>query len=293
MAVTKFSAAGNHLWTRTAGHLGPFFTNSGDQIIRDPVGNLIAGGTFGGNSLTRDIGVTKISPDGAVFWTRTFDGAAHKGDDFFALAHHAGTGDVLVVGDTERSDGSGDPLIYRLDAHGNTLWSRTLGLANTTYDTFRDVTVDSSGNAYAVGKLAASTGGNWALTVKYAPDGATLWEDRYLGPTGGSSDWRHVLLTNAGGPAPTIHTSGDSFGSGTGQDLTTRQLTQPAPPPPPCMGDADGDLTVAFGDITSVLANFGASYPPGTSGAGDANFDDVVDFLDVTTVLANFETSCQ
>ncbi|MDX2114661.1 MAG: glycosyl hydrolase family 28-related protein [Planctomycetota bacterium] len=59
-----------------------------------------------------------------------------------------------------------------------------------------------------------------------------------------------------------------------------------------CAGNADGDAAVAFSDVTSVLANFGAAYPPATLGPGDANADLVVNFSDVTAVLANFGSAC-
>lgn len=66
-----------------------------------------------------------------------------------------------------------------------------------------------------------------------------------------------------------------------------------APPPPPfCPGDANGDGTVDFSDITSVLGNYGASYTPGSAGQGDANNDGVVDFGDITAVLGNFGVPC-
>lgn len=64
-----------------------------------------------------------------------------------------------------------------------------------------------------------------------------------------------------------------------------------AAPPPPCLGDADGNGVVNFGDVTSVLANFGNVYPSG-DGPGDANHNGVVNFADVTAVLANFGIVC-
>lgn len=62
-------------------------------------------------------------------------------------------------------------------------------------------------------------------------------------------------------------------------------------PPPPCLGDANGDGMVTFSDVTAILANFGSDYTPGT-GPGDSNFDGFVNFGDVTTTLANFGTPC-
>ena len=63
-------------------------------------------------------------------------------------------------------------------------------------------------------------------------------------------------------------------------------------PKVPCVGNADSDASVAFSDITSVLANLGSVYPPATVGAGDANFDLVVNFSDITSVLANLGRAC-
>ncbi len=61
-----------------------------------------------------------------------------------------------------------------------------------------------------------------------------------------------------------------------------------APPPPPhCMGDANGDELVNFEDITGVLANWGGSGPD-----GDADDNSVVDFEDITAVLASWGATC-
>ncbi len=51
-------------------------------------------------------------------------------------------------------------------------------------------------------------------------------------------------------------------------------------------GDADGDGQVNFTDITTSLANWTASGPPGI--AGDADCDGAVGFNDILEVLANF-----
>lgn len=64
-----------------------------------------------------------------------------------------------------------------------------------------------------------------------------------------------------------------------------------APVPAPCPGDADGDRSIGFGDITGVLTNWGVSYAPGT-GPGDTNFDGVVNFADITQVLTSFGATC-
>ncbi len=58
-----------------------------------------------------------------------------------------------------------------------------------------------------------------------------------------------------------------------------------------CPGNADGNPSINFSDITTVLANFGTNYGGGT-GSGDANCDGIVTFGDITSVLANFGSVC-
>lgn len=59
-----------------------------------------------------------------------------------------------------------------------------------------------------------------------------------------------------------------------------------------CPGDADPDNTVNFADITAVLANFGAAYPPTIAGKGDADCSGTVNFADITAVLTLFGVAC-
>jgi len=61
-----------------------------------------------------------------------------------------------------------------------------------------------------------------------------------------------------------------------------------------CEGDADGDGVIDMADLTSVLANWMATYSDSrtTAGPGDANADGLVDFTDVTTVITNWGELC-
>lgn len=60
-----------------------------------------------------------------------------------------------------------------------------------------------------------------------------------------------------------------------------------------CPGDANQDRTVAFSDVTAVLANYGQLYTNSAIGPGDADRSGRVNFGDVTVVLANFGVTCQ
>jgi hypothetical protein len=62
-----------------------------------------------------------------------------------------------------------------------------------------------------------------------------------------------------------------------------------------CLGDADGSGLVDFGDVTSVLTNWGsgAGTCPIGSGPGDADNNGTVEFADITSVLTAWGTACR
>ncbi len=60
----------------------------------------------------------------------------------------------------------------------------------------------------------------------------------------------------------------------------------------PCLGDADGDLTVNFVDLQAVVSDFGAEGGFGSVLLGDVNADGKVDFADLNTVLSAFGIAC-
>lgn len=85
-----------------------------------------------------------------------------------------------------------------------------------------------------------------------------------------------------------IHTSDEDIPGETIDLLElTWQVTIVPPVPGDCFGDADGNLLIDFGDITSVLANWG-----GGAGPGDADGNGVVNFQDITAVLSRFGAHC-
>ncbi len=57
-----------------------------------------------------------------------------------------------------------------------------------------------------------------------------------------------------------------------------------------CVGDADGNGVVNFGDINAVLANWGGG--AGCLPTGDADSNGLINFQDITAVIANWGGSC-
>lgn len=68
--------------------------------------------------------------------------------------------------------------------------------------------------------------------------------------------------------------------------LATAHAVQAAPAPL-CEGDANGDLRVDFGDITTTLTNWLGAGPE-----GDANEDGIVDFADISAAITRWGDDC-
>lgn len=93
--------------------------------------------------------------------------------------------------------------------------------------------------------------------------------------------------SSAGSPA------GELIAGVPGNGQWTLRVDDPATVAPVtrCAGDADGDLSVSFSDVASILSSFGAAVPGG-AGAGDADASGAVDFGDIAASLASFGMRC-
>ena len=109
----------------------------------------------------------------------------------------------------------------------------------------------------------------------------------------GSTNQRHTRSTSSACGTQAGSTCEAPRNTSTRAGACVIRFSVAAPPPPPCMGDADGSGTVDFADITSVLSNWGASYAPGAVPApGDSDHGGSVNFADITATLANYEGPC-
>lgn len=75
-----------------------------------------------------------------------------------------------------------------------------------------------------------------------------------------------------------------------GTDISDADFGIDGTPPPPCMGDTNGDLVVDAADLSVLLGNFGQ--PAAGPAFGDVNNDGFCDGADLSVVLGVFGTSC-
>ncbi len=187
----KYSAAGELLWTAVY--------DLGDQdrpssIAVDWAGNSYVTGRAGWDNYL-DYVVVKYDSNGNEVWVFSYDGGY---DDWsFALAVD-GQSNTYVTGWTEITDDDRSLMTWKLGPGGESLWVNVYAGSGGTDLEGWAIATESQGNVVVAGySYDNSTFGDY-LTVKYGPNGDTLWTRRYNGP-GNRSDYVADLALDAAG----------------------------------------------------------------------------------------------
>ena len=190
--VLRFTPNGDTLWTRAYG--GPGSDNGNDIALTNDSGMIVVGPTNSFGAGNYDAWVLRLNRNGDTLWTRTFGGdSADIPRSVLALSD----GGFLVIGETWaqgvlRSEG----WILRLNAGGDTLWTRTYGLpwSDRAY-----AGCPATGGGYIIvgAQQPDSAGQGQAWVFKINTAGDTLWSHHY-GVTQSSALFR-VFPTGDGG----------------------------------------------------------------------------------------------
>lgn len=121
-------------------------------------------------------------------WMRTYGGT---GDDVAYYVQQTADSGFIVTGFTQ-SFGAGDKDVYllRLDANGDTLWTRTYGAF--TEDLAYSIALSSDGGFLIAGSTYLSARGEEVYLIKTNANGDTLWTKTY----GTSADDRAYSIKN-------------------------------------------------------------------------------------------------
>lgn len=184
--LIKTDGDGDTVWTRTYGTAYNEFTSSVTQA--GDGGFFIAGQTLSGGT-NPEVYVFKTDASGNVGWQRTFGGA---GRDVAFGADATSDGGCVVVGLTA-SHGAGayDAWLIKLDADGDSAWTRTYGGADDDYCYGVKQTPD--GGYILAGRTESSGAGGFdAWLIKTDASGDTSWTRTYGGTADdyGNSVWR-------------------------------------------------------------------------------------------------------
>jgi len=118
LIITALDQDGNLLWSQTHDQR---FRDLGSALCAGPDGRVAVAGYTQEVSDPRDLLVLLLEPDGAIRWTRVLATGSFDGECAIAPAPDGG---FLIAGATLNEGNGVDTRLYRLDAEGNTLWSR-------------------------------------------------------------------------------------------------------------------------------------------------------------------------
>jgi uncharacterized delta-60 repeat protein len=214
----KYDTSGNPLWV--ARYNGPL---SGEDvayaIALDRWGNVhVTGRSLGaGPPASWDYVTVKYGPAGNQIWVARYNGPANNSDTAYALAVDD-DGNVYVGGGSTGISTVEDYATVKYNAVGSQLWvARYAGTGNSA-DCIRGLAVDAGGNVYVTGSSYGWPTWEDYVTIKYNPQGAQSWLDRY--DANGNDDWGHAIaLDEAGNVYVTGHSKLE--GSGPAHDYVT------------------------------------------------------------------------
>jgi len=178
----RYDSTGNLKWA--AYYDGP--QHGADRptgVVADRNGNsYIVGISDNGYGTPADYLTIKYDSVGETLWTRRYDGPASGTDEARAVAID-GSRSVCVTG---RSEGEGnnywDYATVKYDSSGTLLWSSLYDGPAHSADGARDLAVDASGYVYVTGSVAIEQSVGGCVTIKYSPDGDTIWVAKYVAP---------------------------------------------------------------------------------------------------------------
>ena len=211
----RYHPNGDTVWARsydgTAGS-----DDAGKAIAVDASGNVYVTGWSTGSGTGADWATIKYDGSGNELWVRRFNGT-FNGEDFATAMAVDESGNVCVTGQGFFEDADRDYVTMKYGSAGDTVWmARYDGPANG-YDYSTCLSLDDSGYLYVSGQSMGVASGFDYATVKYHPDGDTVWVRRYTAP---GSNW-DAAGAIAVDPQGNVYVTGQSYLDSTDRDYLT------------------------------------------------------------------------
>jgi hypothetical protein len=170
LIVIKTDANGAKVWERTYGGTEH---DSGRSVIQNSSGEyVVAGFTESYGAGGKDAYLLVIDQAGDTVWTRTY---GRRGVDEIAYCvRQTADGGYLMAGEADDS-GNEDVYLVRVDAVGDTLWTRTYGGPN--YDLAMESDQTPDGGFIVAGTALTATMDVYLLRTD--ANGDTLWTNKY------------------------------------------------------------------------------------------------------------------
>ncbi len=208
----KYDSAGNQIWLNR--YVGPGNEDDACSITLDPGGNVYVTGKSKGSGSDFDYSTIKYSSDGTQMWVARYNGPGNQADAAAQVITDP-AGNVYVTGSSINAAGKNDYTTIKYDADGNQLWIAIYDGPAAKDDYAVALALDATGSVFVTGTSAVTDTKADFATIKYSPEGAPLWVQRY---DYGDDDQAVALGLD---PAGDVYVTGNSRTSSTGYDFAT------------------------------------------------------------------------
>jgi len=132
-------------------------------------------------------------------WAKLLDGTANYSSDKDTVTGLAvdKLGNVIVSGSTEFNVYRGQMMVIKYNPNGDTLWTRKFIGPGFTWGKSNAMQVDTSGNIYITGFTWGNSSSGDFTTIKYNPDGDTLWQAYYDDADGNIDEATAIALDDS------------------------------------------------------------------------------------------------
>ena len=195
--IIKTDAAGDTVWTKNYGGPG----DDGGLSVRETAdtGYMIVGSACPSDTSYSDVLLLKTDARGEVQWMKTYGGAQH---DAGYCVERSPDGGYVVAGQTySYGVGGGDIWVLRVDANGDTLWTRRYGGSES--DAAYAVEQTRDGGYVVAGQTTSYTAAPGTTSAMYLLKtdsvGDTIWTRSYEGQNGWRCRGAHDVLQTVDG----------------------------------------------------------------------------------------------
>lgn len=179
----------------------------------DSAGNVYVTGSATGVGSGYDYATIKYSSEGAVLWSRRYNGTGN-GNDYARALTLDDAGNVYVTGQSFGGASTGEDMVTnKYNSSGASVWLKRYTGPGANYDFGTAIVVDTNQNVYVTGDSEGGTTGKDFVTIKYDSAGIPLWIKRF---DNGISDSPVALTINEAGK---VYVLGTSAGATSGNDM--------------------------------------------------------------------------
>lgn len=197
----KYDANGDTAWVRKF-RANPAFGGHARAIAVDDGGNVyVTGNAVLLSTQSQDIYTIKYNSDGDSLWTQRFNGMTSDLDVGNAITVDDSQ-NVYVTGTTQvgTQNNGRNYVTIKYSTDGIERWAAIYNGPANFWDEAYSIAVDDTGYIYVTGMSRTGLGvpdGDWA-TIKYTPDGDSVWVRRYDGP-GSAQDEAYAIAVDGSG----------------------------------------------------------------------------------------------